>query len=172
MPNALAASTTASDPRQRIAVNDVQNPMLLCAIALWHRLRGERPFPARNDMTLRDMAPFARNSVLVRVLNDGAEFEIRLVGDAVVEAKGCSFQNMTLTEAAPRLGDNAGYMRRAYEAVLKGRAPIAFRGWIGPNYSLPVFQESVMLPLGPEGESVDHILIVGVYAQGAAKRPR
>ncbi len=167
MPNTAAMATTASDPRRQIAVDDVRNPMLCGAIALWNAKRGERLFPARGDLTFRAMAPFARNAVLLRVLDGGAEFEFRLVGDAVTQAKGRSFQGMTLTEAAPLVEDHTGSMRRAYQAVCGERRPTAFRGWTGPAIGQPVFRESVYLPLGEDGQTVDHILAIGVYASDA-----
>ena len=49
-------------------------------------------FPPRAEMSPRDMADMLRNTVLVRVLDGGEEFEFRIVGDAMVVAQGCSFR--------------------------------------------------------------------------------
>lgn len=56
-------------------------------------------------------------------------------------------------------------MRVLYEHVRNTGLPLAFRGWVGRDVknSLFVYHESAFLPLGEDGATVDHILVVSIY---------
>jgi hypothetical protein len=59
-----------------------------------------------------------------------------------------------------------------YTLICKSREPIAFRGQ-GQNGPIekPFLHESLILPLGADGETVDHILAIGSYSFGENGRP-
>src|SRR5262249_12687592 len=90
-----------------IGIDDLGDPAVRLGAAHWLRLKGERRFPARDELVPRDMAAFLRNIALVRVLDDGRDYEYRIAGDAHVEAHGASFQGTYLSDLevrAPRYG--------------------------------------------------------------------
>ena len=156
--------TDAPRGRQRIALSDIQNPMLRKGLALWERMRGEKRFPARAQMSPRDMSSLLRNTVLVKVLDDGAEFQFRIVGDAMVVAQGASFQGMTMAEIDQALPGYGTMLREVYRRIYETGEPLAFRGWFERSADKrPFFHESLVLPLG-DGQTVDHILVIGIYA--------
>jgi hypothetical protein len=156
--------TDAPRGRQRIALDDIQNPMLRKGLALWERMRGENRFPARAQMSPREMSGLLRNTVLVKVLDNGADFQFRIVGDAIVMAQGASFQGMTMGEIDQALPGYGTMLRDVYTRVYETGEPLAFRGWFERSADKrPFFHESLVLPLG-DGQTVDHILVIGVYA--------
>jgi hypothetical protein len=146
------------------SIDDAKAPCVQEGVAYWRSLRGQRRFPARADLTLRGMAPILPHSVIVEVIDRGADYEYRYVGDIQRQAFKTYFKGIRVTQieaAAPRLG---GVLRAAYESVRSTREPFIARGQI--DHDLPsgifLFHETAFLPLGANDETVDHLLIVGV----------
>jgi len=137
------------------------------AVRYWGDLRAERCFPARGDLKPREMAPFLRNLVVIRIVDDGKDYEYRIVGDAFVQALGTNFRGLRLTEvevADPAYGLAT---RAAYEHVRTTKQPFALRGWVSTSVpSLFSYHETVFLPLGDEGE-IDHILVASSFTPRA-----
>lgn len=137
------------------------------ALRYWKGLRGSRRFPARDDVTPRNMAPFLRNIVLIRVVDDGTDYEYRIAGDACVQAFGTNFQGMRLTEIESIDAQYGRATRLAYEHVRAMGAPFALRGWVAPSIaSLFSYHETVFLPLG-ESDTVDHLLVASSFTPRA-----
>ncbi|HEY8950158.1 MAG TPA: PAS domain-containing protein [Rhizomicrobium sp.] len=137
------------------------------AVHYWQNLRRLQRFPARDMIVPRDMAPFLRNIVLIRVIDGGRDYEYRIVGDACVQAFGSNFQGARLTEVE---AVNPAYglaTRAAYEHVRTTGAPFALRGWISPSTpSLFSYHETALLPLGKQ-DAVDYILAASSYTPRA-----
>lgn len=152
---------------QQIELAEIQNPAVRRALELWERLRGPRAFPARADLSPRQMPDLLRNIALVRVLEGGEDFQFRVIGDGIVVAQGASFQGMTTNEVDRILPGYGAALAGIYRRVLKSRRPLAFRGWYereADGHSF--FHESISLPFGPDPATVDHILVAAVYARG------
>lgn len=164
----LAAQEPAeqpSRPRQGIALPEIENPLVQRALDIWQNARGARTMPARADMSPRVMSGLLRNTVLVRVLGGGDEFEFRIVGDAIVQAQGSSLQGMTMAQIDLVLPGYGTVLHGIYRNVHHKRQPFAYRGWyVRDADGRAMFHESLVMPLGEDGETVDHILVVGVYA--------
>jgi hypothetical protein len=140
------------------------NPFVKMGVAYWHSLCGQRRFPARDDLTLRGTAAILPYSVIVRVIDGGADFEYRYVGESQRQAFKTSFKGLRLSQieaAVPQLGS---LLRAAYERVRSSGEPFLVRGRIDhePADSKLLYHESAFLPLGISDAAVDHILIVGV----------
>ncbi len=153
-----------------IAPEDIENAVGRAAYAYWRMLKNGRKMPPSAALSPRDMKGMLRNVVLLRVIDGGADYEYRIVGDLFVWAYGAQFRDLRLSQieaAAPEHGDS---MRQLYEYVRMTAAPLAFRGWIGREdaRSRFVYHESVLLPLAQDGETVDHILIASFYVPRAA----
>jgi hypothetical protein len=152
-------------PTTRVDTSDIQNAQLRKAFELWTKLKGERPFPARSEISPRDLVDFLRHIVLVRVLDGGNEFQFRIVGDAIVLAQGHTFQGLTTAEIELQLPGYGKMVKRAYQRVYADRKPLLLRGWFEHASTKRAFlHETLGLPLGPDPETVDHILVVAVYA--------
>jgi len=149
---------------QRIEIADIADPLVQQAVAVWNAQRGTARFPNRDAMTPRAMAPFLRNIVLVRVVDAGKEYEFRIVGDAMVQVQGATLQGLTLAEIDAKLPGYGRALRPIYDQLCADGTPRAYRGKIEQTpMKRPFAHESVLLPLGADGTSVDHILVVGVY---------
>jgi len=157
-------AATNSTLGERIETGALRDPLLIQALSVWSELKGEGRFPSREAMTPRAMAPFLRNIVLVRVLENGKDYEFRIVGDAIVQVQGESFQGMTLTQIDAKLPGYGATLRPIYGKLVAEGEPRAYRGHV-PNAPLKraFSHESLLLPLGADGNSVDHILVVGAY---------
>ncbi|MGN6150286.1 MAG: PAS domain-containing protein [Rhizomicrobium sp.] len=164
----LAASEPAerlSRPRHGIVLPEIENPLVQKALSIWENARGARTMPSRADMSPRLMAGLLRNTVLVRVIGAGEEFEFRIVGDAIVQAQGASLQGMTMAQIDLVLPGYGTLLHNVYANAWRKRIPGAYRGWyVREADGRSMFHESLVMPLGDDGETVDHVLVVGVYA--------
>jgi hypothetical protein len=131
-------------------------------VQYWNILCGKRRFPTRDELEPAQMAKFLRNIVLVRVIDNGADYEYRVVGDAHVQAQGYNFRHKRLKEIEATRVDFT--TRATYEHVRTTALPFAVRGWVGRYvpHSRFAYHETVFLPLGAAGV-VDHLLIVSTY---------
>ena len=152
--------------------SEVQNPLTRKALEKWDRLRGMRRFPSRTDTSPRELSAFLRNIALVRVIQGGADFEFRILGDAIMQSQTRLHPGMTtgdLDEIRPGYG---ALFRSLYQSVCDVRAPQAYRGFYESGADKRSFyHETLFLPLGSDDGVVDHILVVGVYAIGADTTP-
>lgn len=156
---------------QLTTFDKIENPLLLKALALWKERKGARRFPTREDMTPRAMAAFLRNTALVQVIEGGREFQFRVVGDAITEVQGTSFQGLTLGEIDQKLPGYGELLRPVHELVVARAEPLAFRGHVrlSPKGRM-FFHETVLLPLG--SDVVDHFLVVAAHVYESGVEPR
>lgn len=129
------------------------------AVARWQTLRGPGPYPETPDAV---MAPVSSNIILVRVLDQGADYQYLRVGKALVAGFGEDFSGQRLSEIEqtnPRFGIG---LRMLYEMVRAGGEPLCYRGWAGQD--MPgaqfLYYESAVLPFG--NSHVDHILVISM----------
>jgi len=162
--NPLSARQQA-DGSAVTALDKARNPFVAKAIAYWQSLCGESRFPARDQLTLRGMASFLQLTVIIAVIDGGADYEYRYVGEAQRLAFRTYFKGMRVSQieaAAPELG---AILRGAYELVRSSGMPLLVQGRIdhAPVDSQFRYHETAFLPLGAGGAAaVDHLLIVGV----------
>jgi hypothetical protein len=147
-----------------IALDAIESPIVKQGLAYWTRLKGERDWPTRADMSPKDMAPLLRNIVLLRRTEDH-DYEFRIVGDAHVISHGFSMQGLKVSgvdQISPGYGT---VLKSLYDHVVHRQAPFAFRGWMerGGKVKQYIYSESVFMPLGPDGHTIDHVLNFSVY---------
>ncbi len=148
-----------------IGLHELEDPLVKLGHDYWNGLRGTRRFPARTDITPRGMLAFLRNVVLLKVIDDGADYEYRVAGDAHVAAIGVSFQGLFLSHIEAVAPEYGRMSRMTYARICAGAEPYCVRGWMGRDFPDARFahHESVFLPLGVSGAEVDHLLIVSGY---------
>lgn len=152
-------------PGTVIGLKEAECPAVREGIAHWRRLRGSRRFPSRADLVPRDISSILRHTVLLRVLDQGADYEYRIVGDAHTVAHGFSMQGKRLSQMDKFAPGYGPILKTIYDPVVLQRAAFGLRGWISRGEEEPEFihSESVFLPLGPDDETVDHVLNFSVY---------
>ena len=146
------------------SIDDAVNPFVRKGVVYWRSLSGTRRFPARSDMTFRGLAAILPYTVIVSVIDGGADFEYRYVGDAQRQAIGVWFKGLRVTQIEAGAPPFGAILRAAYEQVRASGAPSLVQGRIDhqPPDTQLLYHETAFLPLGADGSAVDHILIVGV----------
>src|SRR6202789_2419961 len=117
MSSTSSSGTPQNSGARLFPVDDAKSSYVKAGVEYWRSLCAERRFPARVDLTLRGMATFLPHTVILTVIDDGADYEFRYVGDAQRQAFGTHFKGLRITQieaAAPKLG---AVLRLAYEQV-------------------------------------------------------
>lgn len=154
-----------------LTLEEIESVTLRQIVEHWSLLRGERKFPARADLKPKNLKHLLRHMMLLKVVDGGADYEFRIVGDVQVQAYGENFSGMRLSKVGVKHPKFAEGLKLLYDAVRMGRYAYGYRGWIGrdmPDTKFS-FHELAFCPLGPSDEVVDHILIGGVYVMRGVK---
>jgi hypothetical protein len=156
---------------ERVSLAELESPVVKQGAAYWRSLRGSRRFPAYEDLHPRDFAPILANTLLVKVVDGGADFEFRIAGEVQIQTFALPFAGKRLSE----LKDTS----LAYNYVLKGlfghvaefREPVAVRGQLGPGFPNVRFGyfESIFLPLGAKDDAVDYLLGFSAYGPSGTR---
>jgi hypothetical protein len=148
-----------------VALDDLQNPVVRQAVAYWRSLCGNRRFPSRDELDPRELAPLRPHMILLRVIDDGADFEYRFMG--AVQAKAYTFpvEGRRMKEMAAKSPHYGGPVFAGYQYIQQNGIAFALRGWAGRDYVAANFAyfESVTLPLGSD-DKVDHLAVFSAYA--------
>ena len=146
-------------PRTAIALDALENPIVVKALSVWNAVRGGRDFPTKADLTPRAMLGFLKYTALLRVLDE--DYVFRVVGDQITIQQGAQLQGKTTAEIDRVLPGHGSVLKRIYDGVLKARAPLAFRGWyLRPADRHPFCHEVVILPVSEDGLTIDHLFVV------------
>jgi hypothetical protein len=148
-----------------VGLDNIESMTLRQIADHWNELRGYRLFPSRNDFKPVNLKRLLRHVTLLRVIDGGADYQFRVMGDVHVQAYGENFSNQMLSEMGLQHQKFAEGLKIFYDGVRMGRQPVAYRGWIGRDmpetkYS---FHEVIYLPLGDTDAAVDHIISAGIY---------
>jgi hypothetical protein len=159
-----STQSTAAINRPTYSIDEVEHPIVKSAVSYWQSIRAQRRFPARADLTLRGMASFLPYALIVAVIENGADYEYRFVGDVERQAFKRDFKGMRVSQIekiAPKFGE---IIRATYDKVSSTGLPFAVRGLADhfkTNVHIP-YHETAFLPLGSMDGLVDHLLAVGV----------
>lgn len=125
----------------------------------WNALRGDRPYPARSEITPRGVAPLLTNVVVIRVLSGGEDFEIAIAGDEVVRSYRTNILHRRLSEIAGDLPNVCAWWGNVYRSIAQSGQPCAVRFSSGLDSEMKFADaETALLPLGPAGGPVDYII--------------
>jgi hypothetical protein len=147
--------------RNAIALADLESPIVRKGLEAWERVRGKRRMPSRAAMNPRALAGVLTHVAVLRVIGDGEEFEFRIVGDQIRVQQGVPLQGKRMVDVEQMLPAYGSVLRRIYRNAYEAGEPLAFRGWYTrPADNHPFFHEVVIMPLGDDGEHVDHLIVV------------
>jgi hypothetical protein len=107
----------------------------------------------------RDFVSLLKNVLLIRVLDGGADFEFRIVGDAQAQTYALSFSGKRLSDLRGTCPPYGYVLHGLFQHVTQFGEPIALRGHFGAGFANVkiAYCETAMLPLGT-GEAVDHLI--------------
>lgn len=144
--------------------SEVQNELLCKALVLWQGLRGDRLYPSRQQLSPRTLGPLLRHAILIKVLDGGAEFQIRIIGDAIAAVQNVQMQGLTTAEIDHILPGYGSMVRLAYARACAEKLPQAYRGRILREADQRTFdRELLLLPLGETDDAVDYLITFVVY---------
>lgn len=156
---------TLSAMSRRIPIDAADHPILQAGLAYWRGLCDGRKFPTRNDVSPRGLGTLIRNTALIRVIDGGADYEFRITGDAYVVAFGISLQGLRWSDLIGNGSIRTEQRRHFYEDAVRSGEPVAVTGMMesyGPD-NRTIANSALFLPLGPDAQTVDHLLTFAVY---------
>ena len=120
---------------------------------------------APNVPPLPPINPTASNAALAsggsQPLDGGRDFRFRVSGDVVNIQQGMVLQGLTTADWDAKLPGFGTHMRRVYHRAMRRRAPVAYSGlYLRAADQHTCSHESLMAPLGDDGETVDHLIVV------------
>jgi hypothetical protein len=148
-----------------LALDKLESLVVRQGLDYWLKLRGDRPYPSRAEMSPRDLASLLRHVVLLRVIDNCADYEYRIVGDAHVISHGFSMQGMRVSDVDKFSPGYGPVLKSLYDHTVRRRDAYAFRGWMerGEDQKQYIYSESIFMPLGPDENTIDHVLNFSVY---------
>jgi hypothetical protein len=146
-------------------LDDLQSPVLKGAAEYWLQLRGTRRFPSRDELMPSRFSSALRHMALVRVIDGGADFEYRIVGETLAGAFSVPLPFRMLGEINTTAPSTAAVIGRVYQRSLQAGEPLGVRGVTGRDSRTATFThfESLVLPLGAVETEVDHLLTFMLY---------
>lgn len=171
-PIATVTPENADQVGRRIPLDEIESGLVREFAALWAGKRGTRRFPAREEISPRDMMRFLRHVTLYRVPPDGSDFEYRVMGDAAVQAWGRSFIGCN-KDALNRIHAGMGdVIQRICASIARRGEPLVLRGELSKGEFEHIGQECLFLPMGPDDATVDHVLSIAWYTPKPPAAPR
>lgn len=168
--------STANPPPasyQVIGLDDLRYPQVREGLAYWQSLRGTRAFPSREQISPRAIARILTNTILIRVIGDGDDFEYVIVGDEVLRAYRVPLIHRRLSELTADLPNSTAYWGKVYRDICANKKPWAVRYGAGLDGEAKFSDaEAVLLPLGPTDDIVDHIMTFGKRTRFGDGRPQ
>lgn len=144
-----------------VSVTALQHRVVLLGYDYWLRQRSARAFPSRGQIRPHEVAAALSHLSLIKIWDHGADFEIRIAGDAINSAYSAPLNGRLISDIASDLPLMATRWREIFSDVMETKSPVAVRTRAG--HDLPELNftdsESVFLPLGESDDAVDHLLL-------------
>ena len=162
--------------RRAISTEELRTEPVQYCWNYWSLLRAGRPYPRRSEISPREMAPILRNVAIFAALENGAQFEPRIIGDFFVHRHGASSDNALESFEQEHPGFSLA-LRRVFLHVAKSQEPIALRGsaQLSPDGSPTpwgtLIHETLCLPLGEPGVAISHILLCASESDQQLRKP-
>lgn len=146
-----------------IAFSGLESEALRLGYDYWRSKCDGRRFPSRDDIRPREIASLLRYVSLIKV--EGDDFVYRIVGDTIVMSYGVSLQNRRLSDLVYDEPGFGTFVIPLLRQVAETGEPLARRGKVGRDVTHVNFThcENLLLPLGPNDETVDHVLTFSSY---------
>lgn len=156
---------------ERVPLDGLENPAVRKGADYWGRRRGHRRFPAYEDIHPRDFVAILPNTLLIKVVDGGTDFEFRIVGEVQERTYALPFAQKRLSEMADTSPVYGFALQGFFGHIVAFREPVALRGQLGAGFSNVTFGyfESLFLPLGANDDSVDYLLGFSAYGPHAAR---
>ncbi len=146
----------AADWRQLDPELAIDDPALASLLAFWHRLRGTRELPARDDFMPDDLVDHLGWVILIDVEPAPRRYRFRLVGSGITAALARDSTGRYMDELyGPEIYAEAV---RPYDHVVEHRRPVRSVGRMVHANREHIPYEAIYLPFSPDGRQVDIVL--------------
>jgi hypothetical protein len=140
----------------------VESPLLVALYDAWQEMRGSRPFPSRRDIDPIRLKFILGRLILVDVIDDGADFRVRLHGSDLANRVGFDMTGQLLS-AHPQ-SDYRKAVAERFQNVIADRLPHHYRhdrvlGGRRHRY------DALVLPLSEDGDNINMLLVGQVFAR-------
>jgi hypothetical protein len=148
-----------------ITLEELKDPIVRFGTDYWLSLCGTNGFPARDVIDLREIRGVLSHTMLIKVIEDGADFEFRIVGDAVAWALRFPVQKRRLSDIRGEAPMFAERNFKFYRSVVESGSPLAIRTRFGLDSPELRYTnvEATILPLGSRDGVVDDLLAFANY---------
>ncbi len=150
---------------EEISCYDLTEANVQVGVVHWSELRGSRPYPTREELDPRQLGRALESIALICVIDDGADFLIRVVGDEMRRAYPAPLSGRLVTGLSAELPMTTQRWLRIFKKVVETGKPVAARIRVGSDMPEVNFSkaEGVCLPFGPPGR-VDHLVTFACHA--------
>ena len=146
-----------------VPLEEMSTPIVRQGIAYWQHLRGERPYPARDEIRVRDIPGLLKHMVVAKVLDGGSDFMLNIVGDEVCRCYRALLSHRRMSEIFADLPNSGQRWLPIYRRVALTGTPVAVV--VAAGLEMPevnfTHAETVCLPFGPPGQAPDYIATFG-----------
>ncbi len=144
---------------EEISCDDLTAPNVQIGLVHWSALRGSRPYPEREELDVRQLGRALESICLIEVIDDGADFLIRIAGDELRRAYPVPINGRLVTELSAELPMTAERWHGIFRNVVETGRLLAARIRVGSDMAEVNFSraEGVCLPFGPPGQ-VHHLV--------------
>jgi len=164
MPKELADPARARDRLSLVVLplEAMRSALLQKLYAVWNERRGARRFPAKEDITPRDMKDGLKFISLLDVVDGGRDFAYRLRGDGLQQLIHRAYGEKMPSKSASELTGLEQLFDLGHRHVVGTGAPRLLEICLELGGTPVPCRESLYLPLGEDGRPVDHILAISV----------
>ncbi len=124
--------------------------------------RGTRAIPSWRDFDVVDLAPWLGNLSLIEVVDDGVEFQYRVMGTNIVNEIGFDMTGKRLSAIETDWRD--GFMEEL-RGVVQRREAYRLTRTDRDRHRKHVVLRQLFLPLSSDGVAVDRLLVAGYFAR-------
>ena len=132
------------------------DPRVADFYGIWQQLRGDRPFPTREEFRPERISRFLPGVVLLKVLRDPLDFEYRILGGDVVERVGM-LRGKRVSEG-PLVRANSAVYRNYCEVVEAGRPQFHDGPALSAYGADPMMVSRVHCPLASSSHTIGFII--------------
>ena len=159
-----AIDSDASDPEFQLDPDlRASDPKIREAIAYWQAKRGHRLAPARSEIHAREITNFLPHLQIFEVIGGGRTYRPRLIGTEIVSQIEEDTTGQIFDESSTRLVVHR--VLRAIRWVVEHKKPLrTFTRRTAVETREFLTHETVFLPLSSNGETIDMMAVVGVFA--------
>lgn len=137
------------------------SPVLDQALSFWQDIKGEASFPKRADLLPEKIVSLWPYMVILDVIDDGADYYVRLFGQSLVETYGEQTRRRLSEITAPAL---VRQRSKVFFDYCREEAAPCYAYWpVTASEKRPfVDAEALCLPLSSDGSSLDKLMACNV----------